>query len=160
MLVRRMKLLPLRVVCRNIAAGRAAERMALSEGEVLPFPIIEFHIDDNAVRALSQDAEQIQIATEISEGEVSILRAKTVEINCLLKDFFEEKELVLVDFSLVFGRDDSNRIRVGDEISPDTCRLWDRTTHEKLDKDRFRRDMAGAESAYREVLKRVTGETV
>ena len=156
MAVRRLKIMPLEVVCRNIAAGSLSKRLGLPEGEVLPFAVVEFYLKDDALHDPLINQDHIKIATDVTEGEVKVLQAKALEINTLLKKFFEDRDILIVDFKLEFGRDDNNEIRLGDEISPDTCRFWDKNTHEKLDKDRFRRDMGGIEDAYQEVLKRVT----
>lgn len=158
MLVRKLTILPLEVVCRNIAAGSLSKRLGLPEGEVLPFPVVEFYLKDDALHDPLVNQDHIKIATTVTEGEVKILRTLALEINELLKKFFEDMNVLLVDFKLEFGSDAEKRIRLGDEISPDTCRFWDKATHEKLDKDRFRRDMGGIEDAYQEMLRRVTAK--
>lgn len=158
--VKRLKILPLEVVCRNIAAGSLSKRLGLPEGETLPFCVVEFYLKNDALHAPLVNRDHIKIITKVTEGEVSVLRAMSLEINSVLNSWFESKDLVLVDVKLEFGVDDAGKIRLGDEISPDTCRLWDKTTHEKLDKDRFRRDLGGAGEDYAEVLRRVSGGTV
>jgi phosphoribosylaminoimidazole-succinocarboxamide synthase len=158
MLVRKLSILPLEVVCRNIAAGSLAQRLGITEGEVLPFPVVEFYLKDDALHDPLVNQDHIKIVTSVTEGDVKILKIRALEINALLKKFFEEMNVLLVDFKLEFGRDSANEIRLGDEISPDTCRFWDKTTHEKLDKDRFRRDMGGIEDAYQEMLRSVTSK--
>ena len=158
MAVRKLTIMPLEVVCRNIAAGSLAKRLGIAEGEILPFPVVEFYLKDDALHDPLVNQDHIKIATSVTEGEVKILRTLALEINELLKKFFEDKNVLLVDFKLEFGRDSEKQIRLGDEISPDTCRLWDKATHEKLDKDRFRRDMGGIEDAYQEMLRRVTAK--
>lgn len=158
MLVHKLSILPLEVVCRNIAAGSLSKRLGIPEGEVLPFPVVEFYLKDDALHDPLVNQDHIKIVTSVTEGDVKILKIRALEINALLKKFFEEMNVLLVDFKLEFGRDSANEIRLGDEISPDTCRFWDKTTHEKLDKDRFRRDMGGIEDAYQEMLRRVTSK--
>ncbi|MEW5945721.1 MAG: phosphoribosylaminoimidazolesuccinocarboxamide synthase [bacterium] len=156
MLVRRLNIFPVEVVVRNIAAGSLSKRLGLPEGNALPFSIIEFYLKDDSLHDPLVNLDHIKVLTSVSEGEVKVLETRAKEINVLLKNFFYARNLVLVDFKLEFGKDARNEIRLGDEISPDTCRLWDRDTHEKLDKDRFRRDLGGVEEAYQEVLKRVS----
>lgn len=156
MLVRKLAVFPIEVIVRNVAAGGLCERLGLAEGTVLPFPVVEFYLKDDALHDPLLNRDHIKVLTSVTEGDVKVLGTQAKETNILLKEFFYSKGLTLVDFRLEFGRDSKKRIRLGDEISPDTCRLWDRGTHEKLDKDRFRRDPGKAEEAYQEVLKKVT----
>ena len=156
MLIHNLKIFPIEIVVRNVAAGSLCSRLGLKEGLVLPFPIVEFYLKDDKLHDPLINHDHIKILTSVTEGEVKILDSLAKEINHLLKDFFYNCNLILVDFKLEFGCDVSGHIRLGDEISPDTCRLWDRDSHEKLDKDRFRRDLGGVEEAYQEVLRRVS----
>ena len=158
MLIRRLRILPLEVVCSNVAAGGMSKRLGLPEGEVLPLSVVEFHLKNDALNDPLINHDHIKVCTNVTEGQVKILQIRTLEINVLLKRFFDARDIVLVDFKLEFGLDGSDKILLGNEISPDTCRLWDKATHEKLDKDRFRRDLGGVESAYKEVLRRVTDQ--
>lgn len=154
-LVKRVEIVPLEVIARNIIAGSLSKRVGRPEGEVLPRPILEFSYknDDlgdpmiNRYHALALD-----LATE---EEIDEIIAQAFKINELLQKIFDKANLVLVDFKLEFGRTPEGKIILADEISPDTCRLWDKDTHEKLDKDRFRRDLGGVEEAYIEVYNRL-----
>ncbi|MEW6202817.1 MAG: phosphoribosylaminoimidazolesuccinocarboxamide synthase [bacterium] len=156
MVVRKLEIFPIDIVVRNVAAGSLCSRLDLTEGMALPFPVVEFHLKDDKLRDPLINHDHIKIITSVTEGEVKVLESRAKEINCHLKNFFYERNLILVEFKLEFGKDISKRVRLGDEISPDTCLLWDRDSYEKLDKDRFRRDLRGAEEAYQEVLKRVS----
>ncbi|MFH1538754.1 MAG: phosphoribosylaminoimidazolesuccinocarboxamide synthase [bacterium] len=156
MLIHKLDIFPIEVVVRNIAAGSLSGRLGLEEGTVLPFPVVEFYLKNDALHDPMINRDHIRVLTSVTEGDVKVLSTQAKEVNVYLKEFFYSKNLVLVDFKLEFGRDSSKKTRLGDEISPDTCRLWDRDTHEKLDKDRFRRDLGKVEEAYREVLKRVS----
>ena len=154
-LVKRVEIVPLEVIARNVIAGSLSKRVGRPEGEVLPRPILEFSYknDDlgdpmiNHYHALALD-----LATE---EEIDEIIAQAFKINELLQKIFDKANLVLVDFKLEFGRTPEGKIILADEISPDTCRLWDKDTHEKLDKDRFRRDLGGVEEAYIEVYNRL-----
>ncbi len=154
-LVKRVEIVPLEVIARNVIAGSLSKRVGRPEGEVLPRPILEFSYknDDlgdpmiNRYHALALD-----LATE---EEIDEIIAQAFKINELLQKIFDKANLVLVDFKLEFGRTPEGKIILADEISPDTCRLWDKDTHEKLDKDRFRRDLGGVEEAYIEVYNRL-----
>jgi len=160
MLVKSLELLPLRMVARNVVSETFSKRSGLPAGEILPLCAVEYYLDDDAMIDPLTNYEHIKIASSITEGEAGYLRARAVEINSFLRMFFEEKGLILVDFQLEFGKDKNSSILLCDEISLDTCTLWERETHEKLDKDRFRRDLGGAEEDYLAALKRVTGEAI
>lgn len=154
MLVKRVEIVPLEVTMRNVVAGGMAKLLGLEEGIVLKRPVLEWHFKEDKLHdpLINDDhALSLGIATE---RELETIRRYSKKINDALKKFFLSKDLILVDFKLEFGRY-KGRIILADEISPDTCRLWDRTTKEKLDKDRFRRDLGGVEEAYQEVLRRV-----
>jgi phosphoribosylaminoimidazole-succinocarboxamide synthase len=157
MLVKKLDIIPVEVTMRNIVAGGMAKLLGLEEGIVLKEPVLEYHykkdelhdplINDYHIKALG-------IATDI---QLRFIRKRAFEINNILKRFFAGIDLDLVDFKLEFGVHKKGEILLGDEISPDTCRLWDKETKKKLDKDRFRRDLGDVEDAYQEILKRVQG---
>ncbi|KXG78717.1 Phosphoribosylaminoimidazole-succinocarboxamide synthase [Fervidicola ferrireducens] len=154
MLVKAVKILPLEVIVRNLAAGSMAKRLGLQEGTKLKSPVLEFcyksdELGDpmiNAYHALAMD-----LATK---EEIAFIEETSFKVNEILSQFLIKKNIILVDFKLEFGRF-KGEILVADEISPDTCRFWDAKTMEKLDKDRFRRDLGNVEEAYKEILSRI-----
>lgn len=154
-LVKKVSIVPLEVIIRNISAGHFASRYGVAEGIVFDSPTIEFsykndELDDPLLNAYH--ARALKLATA---GEIETIKKYAFAVNEELKAFWKECGVILVDFKLEFGRLPDGTIVLADEISPDTCRLWDEKTHEKLDKDRFRRDMGGVEDAYAEVMKRL-----
>lgn len=154
-LVKRVEIVPLEVIARNVIAGSLSKRVGRPEGEVLPQPILEFsYKNDNLGDPMINrfHATALGLATD---EEIDNIIAQALKINELLQAIFDKANLVLVDFKLEFGRTPDGKIILADEISPDTCRLWDKDTHEKLDKDRFRRDLGGVEEAYIEVYNRL-----
>ena len=163
MLVKKVEILPLEVIVRNITAGSFCKRVGIEEGIVLDEPIFEicYKNDDYGDPMLNDDhAVAMKLATR---EELQFLRNETLKINELMKSFFLKLNLKLVDFKVEFGKDNEGNIILADEISPDTCRLWDVDTNEKLDKDRFRRDLGDLVQGYQEVLTRMNnnwGETV
>lgn len=158
-LVRAVKIIPLEVVVRNLAAGSMAKRLGLAEGLELAMPIVEFYYKDDALGdPLVTEAHIFALGFATPE-DLNIIESMALQVNAILKDFLLQREVLLVDFKLEFGRDAEGRMRLADEISPDTCRFWDVQTREKLDKDRFRRDLGGVEEAYQEMLKRVSTTT-
>lgn len=155
-LVKAVKIVPLEVIIRNVSAGSFSKRYGVDEGIVFEEPVLEFSYKNDALGdPLINDSHilALKLATSEELEHIKLLALKTNEI---LKKFFLEKNLRLIDFKLEFGIFDETII-LADEISPDTCRLWDLTTNEKLDKDRFRRDMGNIEEAYLEVLSRLQG---
>ena len=155
MLVKRVEILPLEVIVRNITAGSFCKRYGIEEGLVLDEPIFElcYKNDEYGDPMLNDDhAVAMNLATR---EEIAILREQTLKINELMKEFFLKMNLKLVDFKLEFGKDSEGNIILADEISPDTCRLWDVNTNEKLDKDRFRKDLGDLVQGYEEVLSRM-----
>ena len=156
--VKKVEIVPLEVIVRNISAGSFAKRYGVEEGIVFDEPTVEFSykcdaLDDpllNEYHALA-----LKLATR---EEIDLIKKYAFGVNDLLKSFMKEIGIDLVDFKLEFGKLSDGTIVLADEISPDTCRLWDEKTHEKLDKDRFRRDLGGAEEAYEEVMRRLMGE--
>jgi phosphoribosylaminoimidazole-succinocarboxamide synthase len=157
-LVRAVRIIPLEVVVRNYTAGSLAKRLGVEEGLPLTQPIIEFYYkDDNLGDPLVNDDHILAFAWA-SPVELAKLRELALRTNDVLREFFRARNVLLVDFKLEFGRTADGSIALADEISPDTCRLWDATSLEKLDKDRFRRDLGQVEEAYQEMLRRVQKE--
>jgi len=154
MLCRHLDIIKVEVVVRNIAAGSLVKRYGFAEGTVLAKPIVEFYLkDDDLDDPLMNESHAVALGVATLE-ELAVLKNRAEAINAVLKKFFADRKLKLVDFKLEFGRH-NGEILLGDEISPDTCRLWDLETNEKLDKDRFRFDLGGVEDAYSEVQRRV-----
>ena len=155
-LVKRVSIVPLEVIIRNIAAGSFSERYGVDEGFVFEKPTIEFsYKNDELGDPLLNEYHAIAMKLATRE-EIDTIKRYAFGVNEQLKAFWAECGVTLVDFKLEFGRLPDGSIVLADEISPDTCRLWDSITHEKLDKDRFRRDLGGVENAYAEVMKRLT----
>ncbi|MCC0683580.1 phosphoribosylaminoimidazolesuccinocarboxamide synthase [Clostridioides sp. ZZV14-6345] len=158
MLVKKVDILPLEVIVRNIAAGSICKRVGLEEGVVFDEPIFEISYKNDAYGdpMLNDDyAVAMKLATR---EELKFLREETLKINELLKSFFLKLNLKLVDFKIEFGKDSQGNIILADEVSPDTCRLWDVNTNEKLDKDRFRKDLGDLVEGYTEVLSRMNNK--
>ena len=155
MLVKKVEILPLEVIVRNITAGSFCKRYGVEEGIVLDTPTFEmsYKNDEFGDPLLNDDhAVALKLATR---EELAFLRTQTLKIKEIMKKFFSKMDLKLVDFKLEFGKDTEGNIILADEISPDTCRLWDVNTNEKLDKDRFRRDLGDLVQGYEEVLSRM-----
>ncbi len=154
-LCKKVKIVPLEVIVRNVAAGSMAKRLGLEEGYKLKTTVFELsYKDDSLGDPLINDYHAVGIGATTFE-ELNKIYEMTVKINALLKEFFRKQNIDLIDFKIEFGRDENGEILLADEISPDTCRFWDATTGEKLDKDRFRRDLGNVEEAYKEILKRI-----
>ena len=156
--VKKVSIVPLEVIIRNISAGSFAKRYGVEEGIVFAEPTIEFsYKNDDLGDPLinSYHALALGLATK---AEIETIKSMSFRINELLKERFAKVNITLVDFKLEFGRLPDGTIVLADEISPDTCRFWDSTTHEKLDKDRFRRDLGGVEDAYNEVMRRMMAD--
>lgn len=155
-LVKKVRIVPLEVIVRNRAAGSMAKRMGLEEGFELPQPTIEFSYKNDALGdPLIPESYAVALGLA-SEEEIKEMKRLALRINELLIARFARAEILLIDFKLEFGRASNGQLLLADEISPDTCRLWDRKTMEKLDKDRFRRDLGNVESAYAEVFHRLS----
>lgn len=155
--VKKVSIVPLEVIVRNVAAGSFSKRLGVEEGKELLCPILEFSYknDDLGDPFINDDyALALGIATQ---EDIDTIKTYTRKVNEFLKDFFKKINVDLIDFKIEFGKTSDGTIILADEISPDTCRFWDATTHEKLDKDRFRRDMGGVEDAYNEMMKRIFG---
>ena len=156
--VKKVSIIPLEVIVRNISAGSFAKRYGVAEGIVFDEPTFEFsYKNDDLGDPLINTSHALALRLATRE-EIDLIHTYTMKVNDLLKGFLKEIGIDLVDFKLEFGKTADGQIVLADEISPDTCRLWDEKTHEKLDKDRFRRDMGGAEEAYEEVMRRLMGE--
>ena len=156
-LVRKVSIVPLEVIIRNISAGSFAKRYGVEEGIVFAEPTIEFSYKNDELHdplINSYHALALGLATK---DEIETIKSMAFRVNDILREYFLRLNVKLVDFKLEFGRLLDGRIVLADEISPDTCRFWDAVTGEKLDKDRFRRDMGGVEDAYQEMMKRVFG---
>ena len=156
--VRKVQIVPLEVIIRNISAGSFAKRYGVEEGIVFEEPTIEFSYKNDELHdplINSYHALALKLATK---EEIERIKSLAFTVNRVLKEYFLSLGVKLVDFKLEFGRLADGTIVLADEISPDTCRFWDANTNEKLDKDRFRRDMGGVEEAYKEMMKRVFGE--
>lgn len=156
-LVRKVEIIPLEVVVRNIAAGTLAKRLGMEEGFDLPFPVVEiYYKNDDLGDPLINDSH-VRVLQLAADEELQQMREMGLKINHILMEYMKERGILLVDFKLEFGRAGDGQLLLADEISPDTCRFWDASTREKLDKDRFRRDLGNVEEAYREILKRLGG---
>lgn len=152
--VKKVEIVPLEVIVRNVAAGSFSKRLGVEEGRVLLAPTLEFsYKNDDLHDPMINDYYAIALGLATQE-EIDQITEYTFKVNDLLKSFFADANITLVDFKIEFGRF-HGKILLADEISPDTCRLWDSETNEKLDKDRFRRDMGNVEDAYHEVFKRI-----
>ena len=156
MLVRACEIVKVEVVARNIIAGSLAKRLGKPEGELLPEPILEHFYKDDALDDPMINDWHIRYLKLATAQELSYINEMALRVNALLREFLDQREIVLVDMKLEFGRH-HGKILVADEICPDTCRFWDKSTGEKLDKDRFRRDLGGVEEAYQEAARRICG---
>ena len=157
-LIREVEIIPLEVVCRNVVAGSMAKRFGLPEGQQLPRSIIEFYYKNDALEDPMVTEEHITAFNWANTQEIDDILAMTLRVNDFLAGMFAAVGITLVDFKIEYGRlfeGDFSRVILADEISPDSCRLWDSATNEKLDKDRFRRDMGNVIESYTEVAKRL-----
>ena len=154
-LVRRVQIVPLEVIVRNIAAGSFSKRYGVDEGVVFDEPTVEYSYKNDALGDPLLNTSHALALGAATEEEIETIRRYALKVNEFLKAFWLECGVILVDFKLEFGRTADGEIILADEISPDTCRLWDAKTREKLDKDRFRRDLGGVEDAYKEIMKRL-----
>ena len=154
MLIKRLDIIMVEVTVRNVSAGGLSKLLGIDEGVVLKSPVLEYHYKNDALHDPLINDYHIEMLGLATPKEMKKIRDYSFSINEILKDFFNKAGLKLIDFKLEFGRF-RGKILLGDEISPDTCRLWDKETDEKLDKDRFRRDLGRIEEAYQEVLRRI-----
>lgn len=154
MLIKGLQMFPVEVTVRNIVAGGMSRSLGIREGEVLKSPVLEYHLKDDELHDPLINEYHIRALGLVEEKALEKMEDATFKTNEVLKTFLVERNIDLVDFKLEFGSS-GGEVLVGDEISPDTCRFWDSETREKLDKDRFRRDLGGLEEAYTEVWKRI-----
>ena len=157
-LVKKVSIVPLEVIIRNISAGSFAKRFGVEEGIVFDEPTIEFSYKNDELGDPLMNAYHAIALKAATREEIETIKAMAFKVNEVMKQYFDTLNVILVDFKLEFGKTADGKIVLADEISPDTCRLWDKTTKEKLDKDRFRRDQGGVEEAYQEIMKRVMGK--
>ena len=156
-LVKKVSIVPLEVIIRNISAGSFAKRFGVEEGIVFENPTIEYSYKNDDLGDPMINTAQALALKLATPAEIETIRTMAFKVNEVMKAFFAEVGVDLVDFKLEFGRLSDGTIVLADEISPDTCRFWDSKTHEKLDKDRFRRDLGGVEDAYAEMRRRIFG---
>lgn len=157
-LVKMVRIIPLEVIVRNISAGSFAKRYGVQEGIVFAQPTVEFsYKNDDLGDPLMVDAHALALGLATAD-EIEVIKAMASKVNDIMRTYFDTLGVTLVDFKLEFGKTAEGKIVLADEISPDTCRLWDKNTGEKLDKDRFRHDMGGVEEAYAEVMRRLMGK--
>ena len=154
-LVKKVSIVPLEVIVRNIAAGSFSKRYGVDEGMVFEEPVIEFSYKNDALGDPLLNTDHALALKVATRAEIDTIKSYALKVNSSLKAFWAECGVTLVDFKLEFGKTTDGSIILADEISPDTCRLWDSATGEKLDKDRFRRDLGGVEEAYAEIMKRL-----
>lgn len=158
-IVKAVDIILVEVVVRNIAAGSLSKRLGMAEGTMLPKTVLEFYYKDDALGDPLINDYHIQVLDLAAPEQMKSISIMALKINDILREYLKEKKIDLIDFKLEFGTH-KGEVILADEISPDTCRFWDLETREKLDKDRFRRDMGNVEEAYREVLKRLTGKII
>ena len=157
-LVKKVSIVPLEVIIRNISAGSFAKRFGVEEGIVFDEPTIVFSYKNDDLGDPLMNAYHAVALKAATREEIETIKSMAFKVNEVMKQYFDSLNVILVDFKLEFGKTADGKIVLADEISPDTCRLWDKTTKEKLDKDRFRRDLGGVEEAYQEIMKRVMGK--
>ena len=157
-LVKKVSIVPLEVIIRNISAGSFAKRFGVEEGIVFDEPTIEFSYKNDDLGDPLMNAYHAVALKAATREEIDLIASYALKINQLLTDYLKDLNIELIDFKIEFGKTDDGTIILADEISPDTCRFWDSVTGEKLDKDRFRRDLGNVEGAYQEIMKRVMGK--
>lgn len=156
MLTKKVTIVPVEVVVRNVVAGSLAKRLGLKEGEAILPPIVEWYYKNDALGDPLIADDHVRLLNLATPEQLVEIRRLALKVNSVLQPFFAERRMILVDFKLEFGLH-NGRLMLADEISPDTCRFWDQATKESMDKDRFRKDLGKIEEAYHEVLKRVCG---
>ncbi|MFW5855648.1 MAG: phosphoribosylaminoimidazolesuccinocarboxamide synthase [Bacillota bacterium] len=154
-LIRRLEIIPVEVVVRNIAASSLAGRLGLKEGRIMKKTVLEFYFKSDELGDPLINEYHIYAEGLAEEDEINLIKKMAVDINDIMAQFLGKRGIDLVDFKLEFGRDKTGKVLLGDEISPDTCRFWDSKTKEKMDKDRFRQDLGEVISGYQEVLARL-----
>ncbi|MBQ6297093.1 MAG: phosphoribosylaminoimidazolesuccinocarboxamide synthase [Selenomonadaceae bacterium] len=156
MLVKKLDMIKLEVVVRNIVAGSLAKRLGLEEGTPLTVPVVEYYLKSDELGDPMLNRYHIMALDLAKIDELNQMEHVAFSINTILRDLLHAKNVDLIDFKLEFGRGEYGEVILADEISPDNCRFWDTVTHEKLDKDRFRQDLGGVKEAYKEMLDRLT----
>jgi phosphoribosylaminoimidazole-succinocarboxamide synthase len=156
MLTKKVTIVPVEVVVRNVVAGSLAKRLGLKEGEAIRPPLVEWYYKNDALGDPLIADDHVRLLKLATPEQLAEIKGLALKVNSVLQPFFAERRMILVDFKLEFGFH-NGRLILADEISPDTCRFWDQATKESMDKDRFRKDLGGIEEAYQEVLKRVCG---
>ena len=156
--VKKVQIVPLEVIVRNIAAGSLSKRLGLPEGTPMKKTVLEYCYKDDDLGDPMINEYHILAMDLCTKEELDTIADYALRVNQFMIDYLKDANIELVDFKIEFGRTPDGQIILADEISPDTCRFWDSTTHEKLDKDRFRRDLGGVEDAYEEVMRRLLGE--
>ena len=159
-LVKRVSIVPLEVIIRNVAAGSFSKRYGVEEGKELLAPTLEFSLKNDDLGDPLINSYHVLALGLATQEEIDTIAKYAFKVNEILRKYLLDLGIKLIDFKLEFGKTSDGTIVLADEISPDTCRFWDKDTNEKLDKDRFRRDMGGVENAYEEIMKRLMGETV
>lgn len=158
MLCKKVKIIPLEVVVRNIATGSLTKRLGIQDGKVLDFPLVEFYYKNDDLDDPIINDEHCKIMGILdNDKDIELLKSTAREINKILLAFFDERNLKLVDFKIEFGKNENNKILLADEISPDSCRLWDKDTNRKMDKDIFRQNLGSVVKSYKEILNRING---
>jgi phosphoribosylaminoimidazole-succinocarboxamide synthase len=154
-LIKKVKIIPLEIIVRNIAAGSMAKRLGMSEGLVLDGAVFELcYKNDELADPIINDDHAIKVLKVLTASQLDLIKEYTLKINQILQNLFAQINIKLVDFKIEFGTDEHNKVLLADEISPDSCRLWDKDTNNKMDKDRFRRDLGGLVEAYQEIANR------
>jgi phosphoribosylaminoimidazole-succinocarboxamide synthase len=157
MLVRKVEIIPVETVVRNLVTGSLQKRLGRPDGEELDHPIVEFYYKSDPLDDPMINDDHAIVFGWATRQELAEIRRQALAVNEILKKFMAERGVLLVDFKLEFGRTPDGKVLLADEICPDTCRFWDAKTRERLDKDRFRQDLGNVEEAYREIMKRVAG---
>ncbi|ABO50879.1 phosphoribosylaminoimidazole-succinocarboxamide synthase [Desulforamulus reducens MI-1] len=157
MIVKALDIIKVEVVVRNIVAGTLAKRVGLPEGTILPKTVLEYYYKDDNLGDPLINASHIAALDLATPEQMAFIKETALKVNDIMREYLAPVNIDLIDYKLEFGLH-KGQVLLGDEISPDTCRFWDKTTGEKLDKDRFRRDLGNVEGAYQEVLRRLTGE--
>lgn len=155
MIVKKLEIIPLEVVVRNWLAGSTAKKLGIEEGQKLKKPLVEFYYKNDALADPFLSDDQVLMMEIVSEKELQSLKEKALQVNAAMLEMWQKLGIQLIDFKIEFGKDSSGEIWLADEISPDCCRLWDVESGEKLDKDRFRRDLGSIRESYIEVLNRL-----
>ncbi len=153
--VEKLSIIPLEVVVRNVLAGSTAKKLGISEGLILKKPLVEFYYKNDSLADPFVSDDQILMLEIATSEQIAILKHQALLVNAALQSLFFKSDLTLVDFKIEFGKNKNNEIILADEITPDCCRLWDVKTQEKMDKDRFRRDLGQVQESYEEVYKRL-----